>query len=611
MHTDRIRKGEPPMNKKGLSTVIVGKFKSIQSVIFATVAFLVLSAVVIVTGVSMRFTNNSIFENSSEYTHTIIQQMNQNIDSYIDYMENIAYLISSSEDVQDYLFDDEIDNEGRYRILNQFETILDSRSDIRNVGIISKNGRMLINDGKKSVNSDLDLNTQEWYTQALDSPEGPMLTSSHVQHIISGERPWVITLSRGIRDREGSGEKEGVFFIDLNYSAIIELCDQSTVGTKGYAFILDARGNIVYHPQQQQLYNELQTENISLIMDTEDDTVLTGTGSNGKLYSISRSDKTGWTVVDCTNVRELLSKSRQAQSIYVLTAVILVIVALLFSRFMARSITLPIQKLRDSMEKVQEGDFSVSDVVVDSDNEIGSLTKSFDVMTHRIQELMEQNVHEQEEKRKSELKALQSQINPHFLYNTLDSIIWMAEGGKTKEVVLMTSSLARLLRQSISNEDELVSIKREVDYARSYLTIQKMRYQDKMEFEIHVEEEILEQQIIKLVLQPVVENAIYHGIKYKDGKGLIKITGVHRSGCINLTVYDNGKGMEPEVLEHIFDPKTGHKSKSGIGISNVQMRLQLYYGKEYGISYKSIPGEGTAATIRIPFAGGEAETIEK
>ena len=177
------------MNKKGLATVVVGKFKSIQSVIFATVAFLVLCAVVIVTGVSMRFTNTSIFENSSEYTHTIIKQMNQNIDSYIDYMENIAYLISSSQDVQDYLFDDEIDNEARYRILNQFETILDSRSDIRNVGIISKNGRMLINNGRKSVNRDLDLNTQEWYTQALDSPEGPMLTSSHVQHIISGERP--------------------------------------------------------------------------------------------------------------------------------------------------------------------------------------------------------------------------------------------------------------------------------------------------------------------------------------------------------------------------------------------------------------------------------------
>ena len=594
------------MKKKGLSTMIVGKFKSIQSVIFATVAFLVLSAVVIVTGVSMRFTNNSIFENSSEYTHTIIQQMNQNIDSYIDYMENIAYLISSSEDVQAYLFDDEIDNEGRYRILNQFETILDSRSDIRNVGIISKNGRMLINDGKKSVNSDLDLNTQEWYTQALDSPEGPMLTSSHVQHIISGERPWVITLSRGIRDREGSGEKEGVFFIDLNYSAISELCDQSTVGTKGYAFILDARGNIVYHPQQQQLYNELQTENISLIMDTEDDTVLTGTGSNGKLYSISRSDKTGWTVVDCTNVRELLSKSRQAQSIYVLTAVILVIVALLFSRFMARSITLPIQKLRDSMKKVQEGDFSVSDVVVDSDNEIGSLTKSFDVMTHRIQELMEQNVHEQEEKRKSELKALQSQINPHFLYNTLDSIIWMAEGRKYEEVVLMTASLARLLRQSISNEDEVVPIANEVEYAKGYLTIQKMRYKDKLEFQIDVDPSILHIPLIKLVLQPIIENAIYHGLKYKESKGLLIIKGFMKDGNAVLQVIDDGVGMSEETLAHIYDRHKVNYHSNGVGVYNVQKRLKLYYGEDYGITYESAEDKGTTATITIP---GRQEAI--
>ena len=588
------------MKKKNLSARFIGKFSSIQSVIFATVAILVLSAVVIVTGVSMKFTNNSIFENSSEYTHTIIQQMNQNIDSYIDYMENIAYLISSNEDVQDYLFDETVDNEGRYRILNQFRTILDSRSDIRNVGIISKNGRMLINDGSKSVNQDLDLNTQEWYSKALKSPNGPILTSSHVQHIISGERPWVITLSRGIRDRSGSGEKEGVFFIDLNYSAISELCDQSTVGTKGYAFILDAKGNIVYHPQQQQLYNELQTENISLIMDTDKDTVLTDTGNNGKLYSISRSDKTGWTVVDCTNVRELLSKSRQAQSVYVLTAIVLVIVALLFSRFMARSITLPIQKLRDSMKKVQEGDFSVSDVVVDSRNEIGSLTKSFDVMTHRIQELMEQNVHEQEEKRKSELKALQSQINPHFLYNTLDSIIWMAEGKKNEEVVLMTASLARLLRQSISNEDEVVPIANEVEYARGYLTIQKMRYKDKLEFQIDVDPSILYIPLIKLVLQPIIENAIYHGLKYKESKGLLIVKGFMKDGNAVLQVIDDGVGMDEETLAHIYDKHKVNYHSNGVGVYNVQKRLKLYYGDDYGITYESEKGKGTTATITIP-----------
>ena len=588
------------MKNKNLSARFIGKFSSIQSVIFATVAVLVLSAVVIVTGVSMKFTNTSIFENSSEYTHTIIQQMNQNIDSYIDYMENIAYLISSNEDVQDYLFDEKIDNEGRYRILNQFQTILDSRSDIRNVGIISKNGRMLINDGSKSVNQDLDLNTQEWYATALEKPNGPILTSSHVQHIISGERPWVITLSRGIRDRSGSGEKEGVFFIDLNYSAISELCDQSTVGTKGYAFILDAKRNIVYHPQQQQLYNELQTENISLIMDTDEDTVLTGTGNDGKLYSISRSEKTGWTVVDCTNVKELLSKSRQAQSVYVLTAIILVIVALLFSRFMARSITLPIQKLRDSMKKVQEGDFSVSDVVVDSKNEIGSLTKSFDVMTHRIHELMEQNVHEQEEKRKSELKALQSQINPHFLYNTLDSIIWMAEGKKNEEVVLMTASLARLLRQSISNEDEVVPIANEVEYARGYLTIQKMRYKDKLEFQIEVDSSILYIPLIKLVLQPIIENAIYHGLKYKESKGLLIVKGFMKDGNAVLQVIDDGVGMDEETLAHIYDKHKVNYHSNGVGVYNVQKRLKLYYGEDYGITYTSELGKGTTATITIP-----------
>ena len=588
------------MKNKNLSARFIGKFSSIQSVIFATVAVLVLSAVVIVTGVSMKFANTSIFENSSEYTHTIIQQMNQNIDSYIDYMENIAYLISSNEDVQDYLFDEKIDNEGRYRILNQLQTILDSRSDIRNVGIISKNGRMLINDGSKSVNQDLDLNTQEWYATALEKPNGPILTSSHVQHIISGERPWVITLSRGIRDRSGSGEKEGVFFIDLNYSAISGLCDQSTVGTKGYAFILDAKGNIVYHPQQQQLYNELQTENISLIMDTDEDTVLTGTGNDGKLYSISRSEKTGWTVVDCTNVKELLSKSRQAQSVYVLTAIILVIVALLFSRFMARSITLPIQKLRDSMKKVQEGDFSVSDVVVDSKNEIGSLTKSFDVMTHRIHELMEQNVHEQEEKRKSELKALQSQINPHFLYNTLDSIIWMAEGKKNEEVVLMTASLARLLRQSISNEDEVVPIANEVEYARGYLTIQKMRYKDKLEFQIEVDSSILYIPLIKLVLQPIIENAIYHGLKYKESKGLLIVKGFMKDGNAVLQVIDDGVGMDEETLAHIYDKHKVNYHSNGVGVYNVQKRLKLYYGEDYGITYTSELCKGTTATITIP-----------
>ena len=582
--------------------LMIKKFKSIQSVIFAVLSVLLLGAVIIITVISLSYTRQSVFENSSLYTQTIIQQMNQNIDSYIDYMENTSYLVSSNEDVQKYLFGDTADPEARDRILSQFETILDSRSDILNLGIIAENGRMLINNGQRLTNQDLDIHSQEWYTNALEGRESVYLTSSHVQHIISGERPWVITLSRGIRNKEmGTGqEKEGVFFIDLNYSAISELCDQSMVGNQGYAFIVDADGNIVYHPQQQQLYNELQTENIDLVMNAGSDIVTWGDGINKKMYSISRSEKTGWTVVDCVRVEELLRRSNEAQSIYVLVAIGLMAVALFFSRFVAKSITLPIQRLCDSMERVQEGDFSVSDIVVDSENEIGSLTKSFNVMTQRIHELMAQNIREQEAKRKSELKALQSQINPHFLYNTLDSIIWMAEGKKNEEVVLMTASLARLLRQSISNEDELVSIGQEIEYARGYLTIQKMRYKDKREFWIEVEPSILNIRLIKLVLQPVIENAIYHGLKYKESRGLLLVKGFMKNGNAVLQVIDDGVGMDQETLDHIYERHKVDYHSNGVGIYNVQKRLQLYYGNEYGIVYESKPGEGTTATITIP-----------
>lgn len=590
------------MKKIQPGDLMIKKFKSIQSVIFAVLSVLLLGAVIIITVISLSYTRQSVFENSSLYTQTIIQQMNQNIDSYIDYMENTSYLVSSNEDVQKYLFGDTADPEARDRILSQFETILDSRSDILNLGIIAENGRMLINNGQHLTNQDLDIHSQEWYTNALEGRESVYLTSSHVQHIISGERPWVITLSRGIRNKEmGTGqEKEGVFFIDLNYSAISELCDQSMVGNQGYAFIVDADGNIVYHPQQQQLYNELQTENIDLVMNAGSDIVTWGDGINKKMYSISRSEKTGWTVVDCVRVEELLRRSNEAQSIYVLVAMGLMAVALFFSRFVAKSITLPIQRLCDSMERVQEGDFSVSDIVVDSENEIGSLTKSFNVMTQRIHELMAQNIREQEAKRKSELKALQSQINPHFLYNTLDSIIWMAEGKKNEEVVRMTASLARLLRQSISNEDELVSIGQEIEYARGYLTIQKMRYKDKLEFRIEVEPSILNIRLIKLVLQPVIENAIYHGLKYKESRGLLLVKGFMKNGNAVLQVIDDGVGMDQETLDHIYERHKVDYHSNGVGIYNVQKRLQLYYGNEYGIVYESKPGEGTTATITIP-----------
>lgn len=588
-------------NKKNRD--VLRHFKSVRSALFAAISVMVLCAVVIVVAISLRFTRTSVFDNAVVYTRTIVRQTNQNIDSYIDYMDNIATMVSGSRDTQTLLYNKDEEtlqvSECRQRLVEQFRTILKSRNDIRNIGLIQKDGNRLFNNGGQQKNAYLDLDTQAWYKNAITSNRS-VLTSSHVQHVIRGERPWVITVSRGVRNFTGSGNREGVVFIDLNYSAISELCDQNSIGSKGYVFLLDQDGNVVYHPQQQQLYNELQTENIDLVMNTDKETLMDGSGDNARIYTISRSEKTGWTVVGCTNVAELLKDSKKARSIYVLVAAILVVVALVLSNFIARNITRPLQQLRDSMARVQEGDFGAAEVEVTSRNEVGSLTRSFNVMTSRIQELMKQNIYEQQQKRKSELKALQSQINPHFLYNTLDSIIWMAEGKKNEEVVVMTASLARLLRQSISNEEEQVPIGQEVEYARSYLTIQKMRYKDKLEFQIQVDAQIMRVPIIKLVLQPLIENAIYHGLKYKEGKGLLIVRGYREGENAVLQIKDNGAGMDEQTLSHIFEKHKVNYRSNGVGVYNVQKRLQLYYGMDYGITYSSKQGEGTTASIVIP-----------
>ena len=219
---------------------------------------------------------------------------------------------------------------------------------------------------------------------------------------------------------------------------------------------------------------------------------------DGKLYTISVSEKTGWRVVGVADISELMRNRKDTEYIYMLTAAVLLCIAMILATFFATAITRPIKELKESMKEVEKGNFH-TDVPIRSDSEIDSLGNSFNLMTARIRQLMQQNIYEQEEKRKSEMKALRSQINPHFLYNTLDSIIWMAEGGKNKEVVRMTSALAKLLRQSISNDNERIPLEKEINYAGSYLTIQKMRYKDKLEYEIEVEEEIKKEEVINLI----------------------------------------------------------------------------------------------------------------
>ena len=589
------------MKKEQEPRTIFGRFKSIQSTIMVSFSVLMVIAVLIFLFIALNFTKNTIYENSINYTSQLIKQVNYDIDSYMDYMLNISSIIAANSDVSYYLYNtqqpEEELKEEKERILSQFKTIRNSRNDIYNIAVVADNGRSILNEGEDQFTEYIDVREQSWYQAALSTKNLIAISSSHVQNAIKSSYKWVITLSRPLVNYK-TGENDGVFFIDLNYNAISSLCSNNNIGGSGYIFILDENGNIIYHPQQQLMYGGLKTENIDEIMSSTKDHFQSEEGD--KLYTISKSDMTGWTVVGAAYTSELLKNNKQAQMMYLLVAGVLLLGVIAISSIISREITKPIRQLRDSMSMVEEGRFDKANVPVTASNEVGSLSKSFNVMTERIHTLMEQNVYEQKQKRKNELKALQAQINPHFLYNTLDSIIWMSEAGRNDEVVLMTSALARLFRQSISNDKEQVTIAEEIEYVRSYLTIQKMRYKDKLEYSIDVSPEINHVMIIKFALQPLVENAIYHGLKYKETKGNLSIRGYVRGKKAYITIADDGVGMEEAALEHIFDEtKKEHKS-NGVGVPNVQKRLKLYYGQEYGISYISRKGVGTVATVTVP-----------
>ena len=579
---------------------ILTRFRSIRTSMIVSFATLIIFALLTFLVLSLRYTESTVLENSTEYTSQLIGQVNNDIDSYINYMENISFIVANNTDVRDYLFAENLTeqrkNQLQERITALFENVKDTRGDITNIAVIPQTREPLINNGVERLNPYVDVKELSWYQEALKARGEAAISSSHVQNAVQEHYDWVVTLSRYISNRV-TPEIGGVFFVDLNYNAIQDLCERISLGNKGYIYILDQSGAIVYHPQQQLIYSGMKQELLSEVMETEESSFLT---EDGKLYTISRSEATGWTVVGVSYVSELMAGADSARLVYALTALVLFAAALALAYLLSREITKPIQRLQGSMKEVERGNFDNAAIQVWDDNEIGSLSRSFNIMTEEIQKLMKQSEREQRAKRKYELRVLQSQISPHFLYNTLDSIIWMAEWGKNQEVVTMTSSLARLLRRTISNEQELVTIAEEIDCTEAYLTIQKMRYKDKLEYEIELEDGIGREKIVKLVLQPLVENAIYHGIKYKEGRGLIQIRVFCQDDCIVLQVEDDGKGMDEETLAHIFEQHIRDTRSNGVGVNNVNERIRLFYGAEYGLSFKSEPEKGTTATIWIP-----------
>ncbi|MCX7711150.1 MAG: sensor histidine kinase [Clostridia bacterium] len=591
------------MLEKKLGVFKRPSFKSIQSSIAVAFSCLIIAIILVMAFLSYRLNSDSVENNSQEYTYQLIEQVNTNIESYINYMENISSMVLDNYDIREYLSQEsELDREKNelqeQKISALFKSIINARKDISSIMIFGYNGKFISNRRNIKLNENNAPKNQSWYKKAVEAGGRAVVSSSHVQNVIEDEYRWVVSLSRELTSADGKN-KLGVINVDLNYSVINNMCNKIKLGKKGYIFIVDNEGNIVYHPQQQLVYSNIKTEQIDRVLKSTSSSFILNEGGQKKMYTIKELSQTGWKIVGVAYVDELVANKRTIQAYYLLGGIGFLVLTIILSIVISSRISKPVKRLEASMKEVEKGNFNIQ-VDIASSNEIGELSRAFNIMTSEIKELIKQNMKEQELKRKSELKALQAQINPHFLYNTLDSIIWMAESKKSEEVILMASALAKLFRLSLSKGEEIITIGTEIEHIKSYLTIQQMRYRNKLDFEIDVDEDIRQNKILKIILQPLVENAIYHGIKNKAEVGTVKIKGKRDGDRILLQVIDNGAGMTPEEIETIFNKKESSVRGSGVGVRNVNERIKLYFGDDYGLSFESEIDRGTVANLRLP-----------
>ena len=420
---------------------------------------------------------------------------------------------------------------------------------------------------------------------------GGYISTPHVESIFTGYYPWVVSIVRPVPDNAAARWLS----VDLSFTELAATISNVGIGQHGYCYLMDERGNMVYHPQQQLLYAGLKKEEAGRLACLGDGTYVADT----VIYSVQRVPNSPWRVVGVSYIDETVNESFwQMVRIAVATAALIFVAALAVGWVLSRLLSRPLQQLENAMEAFEQDADHFAFHAVCGTREVQNLSDSFGHMVGRIQQLMTTVREEEIDLRKTELKALQAQINPHFLYNTLDSIAWMCERGKNADAVQMVHALARLFRISISRGHELIPIEKELQHAEAYLQIQKYRYKNQFTYHFTVDEGCLHCLCNKITLQPIIENAIVHGLDLMVDAGHIEITVRPDGGDILLIVADDGIGMEPEQVAALLQNEPS--DRTGIGVKNVNDRLRIYFGPEYGLSITSAPYEGTTVTIRTP-----------
>ena len=545
----------------------------------------------------------------TNHTVQLIRQVQKNIDFYVRQMEGLISIVEEDPDVR--TFYDTADGREPFSP----ERAAGALGLMRNISSVHPEiaGILLVNEQNMYLSNQIapitrdPLLDEEWYHKASGNPTKvqllPRPVGRNLRNTLEGSADDVVSIVKAVVDPH-DGRSRGVVLIDMKLEVVQDIFKDMKVGQNGFLFIEDADGGMVYTPVNPVVYRVrgdwLHGSGVSTVREIK-----------GAGYQIiaQASQYTGWKTIGVFPLNEIMGQVSTIRYYSLIIAGVTVLVALIASFFFTGSIARPVIELRSLMKEAEEGNLAVR-FEGGKEDEIGHLGKSFNTMIEEIQKLIDMVYKEQQSKREAELRALHEQIKPHFLYNTLDTIQWMAQEHGAADIVQVVGALTSLFRIGISRGREMISVREELEHVRSYLIIQKARYEDKFDFTISTEDGVLSCMVLKLTLQPLVENAIYHGIKERRGHGSISVEALRRDGMLVLRVKDDGVGMSPVKLEEVraqLNATHPHgEGLEGYGVHNVHERIQLSFGTRYGLRFESALDRGTTVEILYPLVTSEA-----
>jgi two-component system sensor histidine kinase YesM len=542
----------------------------------------------------------SLQEEANSYTVQMMEQVWNQIEKDLNGNDDIIHYLSMEADIQQFMNEKVPTSELLKKVNQKLHVYKERHGDMAGILIVNQHGQFASNE-TLPISRD-SLTKEYWYKQAINSPEKLQLISNPVGRNIKETANYqvnnLLSVVKAIKDPL-TNEVNGVILIDLKLDFIKKVIQSIRLGKSGFIFILNKDGNVVYSPANSIIYRI----NPEWLTERNTHTIEKVINHNKFQIIYNAYPSIQWKVVGVFSLDETTEVVSKVQFYTYIIGVITLLLASIASWFFTSSIINPVNKLKALMKNVEEGRFDLPFHSKYND-EIGQLGKSYNKMIQEISRLIQVVYTEQKNKREAELKILQAQIKPHFLYNTLDTIQWMAYEYKANRIVDIVNALTTLFRIGLNKGNEFITIREEIKHVESYLIIQMTRYESKLEYVINVDERVNNYQIIKLLLQPLVENAIYHGIRNKRGKGKILIHVTQETNSLLLIVRDTGIGIPEEKvneLNEVLHNKNSMQHKQhGYGLFNVNDRIKLIYGLDYGLTIESKYTEWTMVKINLP-----------